>query len=195
MTERTRQAILDAAGRVLGRKPDAAMTDIAEEARVGRATLYRHFPTRESLVRGVQDAGVSELLDALASADLDTLPAERAIARITHVFLRTGAKYAAVVSQDDEHTDHPPHERAIAPVREAIERGIRNDELRADLPKGALFAMYDALIGRALVLAITGQMTPEQAADSVVSVFLNGAAPARETPDLRRSSPAPLGVG
>ena len=177
MTERTRQAILDAAGRALGRKPDAAMTDIAEEARVGRATLYRHFPTRESLVRGVQDAGVSELLEALASADLDTLPAARAIARITNVFLRTGAKYAAVVSQDDEHTDHPPHERAIVPVRDTIERGIRNEELRADLPDGALFAMYDALIGRALLLAVTGQMAPEQAADAVVSVFLNGAIP------------------
>ncbi len=33
-----------------------------------------------------------------------------------------------------------------------------------------------------IVLAITGQMTPEQAADSVVSVFLTGAAPARENP-------------
>ena len=40
--------------------------------------------------------------------------------------------------------------------------------------------MYDALIGRALVLAVTGQMTPEQAADSVIAVFLNGVAPARD---------------
>ena len=178
MTERTRRAILDAAGHVLGRKPDAAMTDIADEARVGRATLYRHFPTRESLVRGVQDIGVTELLDALDAAGLDALPVERAIARMTHVFLRTGAKYAAVVSQDDEHSEHPPHERAIAPVRETIERGIRNGELRADLPGGALFAMYDALIGRGLVMAVTGQLTPEQAADTVVEIFTRGALPA-----------------
>jgi TetR/AcrR family transcriptional regulator, mexCD-oprJ operon repressor len=109
-------------------------------------------------------------------AQLRSAPAERAIARITGVFLRTGAKYAAVVSQDDEHKEHPRHDLAIAPVREVITRGIRNGELRADLPNGALFAMYDALIGRALVLTITGKLTPEQAADSVVSVFLNGAA-------------------
>lgn len=179
MTERTRRAILDAAGRVLGRKPDAAMTDIADEARVGRATLYRHFPTRESLVRGVQDIGVTELLEALDAAGLDALPVDRAIARITHVFLRTGAKYAAVVSQDDEHSsEHPPHERAIAPVRETIERGIRNGELRADIPSETLFAMYDALIGRGLVMAVNGQLTPEQAADSVVEIFTRGALPA-----------------
>ena len=182
MTERTRQAILDAAGRVLGRKPDAAMTDIAEEARVGRATLYRHFPTRESLLLGVQHAGVTELLNALAAADLDCLPTDRAIARITRVFLRTGAKYAAVVSQHDEHVDHAPHERAIAPVRAAIERGISNGDLRTDLPEGALFAMYDALLGRALLLTVAGRMTPEQAADTVVSLFLGGAAATATAP-------------
>ena len=176
MSDRTRQAILDAAARVLGRRPDAAMTDIAEDAGVGRATLYRHFSSRESLVRGVQDVGTAELLEALASADLDTLPADRAITRITGVFLRTGAKYAAVVNQDDEHKGNPPHDRAIAPVREVITRGIRNGELRADLPDGALFAMYDALLVRALILTIAGKLTPEQAADSVGSVFLKGAA-------------------
>jgi hypothetical protein len=36
--------------------------------------------------------------------------------------------------------------------------------------------MYDALIGRALVLTITGKMTPDQAAASDLSAFLNGAA-------------------
>lgn len=175
MSERSRKAILDAAAHVLSRNADAAMTDIAEEAGVGRATLYRHFPSRDSLVRGVRDVGTTELLEALASADLDTLPAGRAIARITGVFLRTGAKYAAVVSRDGEHEDHQSHDRAFAPVHKVINRGIRNGELRTDLPAGALLAMYDALIGRALMLTITRAMTPEQAADAVVTVFLNGA--------------------
>src|SRR4051812_34781131 len=64
---------------------------------VGRATLYRHFPTRESLIGGVQEAGTDELVAAFGSADLDKLPVDRAIARATGVFLRTGAKYAAVI--------------------------------------------------------------------------------------------------
>jgi hypothetical protein len=59
-----------------------------------------------------------------------------------------------------------------------IDCGLHEGSLRADLPPGALFSLYDALIGRALLLAVTGQMTPEQAADSVVSVFLHGATPA-----------------
>lgn len=55
-----------------------------------------------------------------------------------------------------------------------IDCGLREGSLRADHSSGALFSRYEALIARALLLAVTGQMTPEQAADSVVSVFLQG---------------------
>jgi TetR/AcrR family transcriptional repressor of mexCD-oprJ operon len=49
MADRTQMAILDAVARVLRWRPDAALADIADEAGVGRATLYRYFPTRQSL--------------------------------------------------------------------------------------------------------------------------------------------------
>jgi TetR/AcrR family transcriptional repressor of mexCD-oprJ operon len=174
-TDRTRRAILDAAARALGRQADAGMADIAVEAGVGRATLYRHFPTRESLIRGVQDAGSAELVAAFASAGLDDLPADRAIARITGIFLRTGAKYAAVISREDEHREHAARDKAIKPIRKVIARGIRDGELRSDLPGDALFELYSALIARAQLLTITETITPEQAADAVVGVFLEGA--------------------
>lgn len=151
------------------------MADIADEAGVGRATLYRHFPTRESLIRGVQDVGSAELVAEFASAGLDELPADRAIVRITGIFLRTGAKYAAVISREDEHREHAARDKAIEPIRKVIARGIRDGELRADLPGDALFEMYSALIARAQLLTITGAVTPEQAADAVVAVFLDGA--------------------
>jgi TetR/AcrR family transcriptional repressor of mexCD-oprJ operon len=174
-TQRTRRAILDAAARVLGQRSDAGMADIAEEAGVGRATLYRHFPTRESLIAGVQEAGTDELVAAFESAGLGKLPVDRAIARATGVFLRTGAKYAAVISRDDEHREHAAKNRAIAPIRELISRGIRDGELRTDLADGALFEMYSALIARAQLLTITDRVTPEEAADTVLAVFLDGA--------------------
>ena len=151
------------------------MADIAEEAGVGRATLYRHFPTRESLIRGVQEAGTDELVAAFASAGLDDLPADRAIARITGIFLRTGAKYAAVISREDEHREHAARDRAIEPIRGVITRGIRDGELRNDFPGDALFEMYSALVARAQLLTITDKLTPEQAADAVAAVFLDGA--------------------
>src|SRR5262245_42706076 len=108
------------------------MVDIADEAGIGRATLYRYFPTRESLLHGVADAGTAELADAIDAANLDGLPVDRAIARVTAVFLRTGAKYAALISQLDEYYDPGAKERVTKPVRDVIARGVQDEVLRGD---------------------------------------------------------------
>jgi AcrR family transcriptional regulator len=175
MADRTRTTILDAAAHVLRRRSDAAMADIADEAGVGRATLYRHFPTRESLLRGVADTGTAELAQGIEAADLDGLPVDRAIARLTGVFLRTGAKYAALISQLDEYHDPAAKERVIKPVRDVIARGVHDGVLRGDLAGDTMYEMFTALVERALWLTIGGALTPEAAAESVVSLFLDGA--------------------
>ena len=172
--ERTRAVILEAAARVLGRRPDAAMIDIADEAGVGRATLYRHFPTRDSLLQGAADAGVSELSAGIAAANLNDLPIDRAIARLTSVFLRTGAKYAALITQDEDRLDSVDKQRVIQPVRDVIDRGVREGVLRADPPTEVLFEMFPALLERALWLTVAGTTTPEAATDAVVDMFLDG---------------------
>jgi AcrR family transcriptional regulator len=168
-------AILDAAARVLRRRPDAAMADIADEASIGRATLYRYFPTREALLRGVADTGTAELADGIEAAKLDELSVDRAIARLAAVFLRTGAKYAALISQLDKYHDPCAKQRVIKPVCDVIARGMQCGGLRSDLPGDTLFEMFTALLERSLLLTIGGALTPEAAADAAVSLFLDGA--------------------
>jgi TetR/AcrR family transcriptional repressor of mexCD-oprJ operon len=173
--ERTRAAILEAAARVLSRRPDAAMADIADEAGVGRATLYRHFPTRDSLLQGAEEAAIAELTEGIEAANLGDLTVERAIARSTSVFMRTGAKYAAFITKDEDHPDSVDKERVIKPVRDVIDRGVREGVLRADPPADVLFEMFSALLERALWLTVAGTTTPEAATDAVVDLFLDGA--------------------
>jgi TetR/AcrR family transcriptional repressor of mexCD-oprJ operon len=174
-TERTAASILDAAARVLGRRPDAAMADIADEAGVGRATVYRHFPTREALLRALAETGTRELADGIAAANLDELPADRAIARLTAVFLRTGAKYAAVISRAVVQPDPAAKQRVIQPVRDVLVRGVAEGVLRDDLPHAGLFELFSVLVERALWLTVADAVTPEVAAEVVVSLFLDGA--------------------
>lgn len=181
--ERTRAVILEAAARVLRRRPDAAMADIADEAGVGRATLYRHFPTRDSLLQGAEEAAIAELTEGIEAANLGDLAVERAIARLTSVFMRTGAKYAAFISQDEEHPDSVDKQRVMQPVRDVIDRGVRDGVLRADPPTDVLFEMFGALLERALWLTVAGTTTPEAATDAVVDLFLDGA---------RKVGPAPI---
>jgi len=181
--ERTRAVILEAAARVLGRRPDASMADIADEAGLGRATLYRHFPTRDSLLQGAQQAGIAEMTEGIEAANLGELTVERAIARLISVFMRTGAKYAAFINQGEEHPDSVDKERVIRPVRDVIDRGVREGVLRADPPADVLFEMFTALLERSLRLTVSGTITPEAATDAVVDLFLDGA---------RRVGPAPV---
>lgn len=174
--QRTRTAILDAAGRLLSRRPDAAVAEIADEAGVGRATLYRHFPTRESLQQGVAEVGITEIVDAFEAAGLDELPSDRAIARLTAVVMRNGAKYASVISKSNAELCEPADiERAVRPIREVVDRGIRDGVLRNDLRGDTVFTMFTAILERGLSLTIGEQMTPEEATEAVLAIFLDGA--------------------
>ena len=56
--DRSIQAIRQAALEALASDPDASMAEIARRAGVVRATIYAHFPTRESLLDAVMEHAV-----------------------------------------------------------------------------------------------------------------------------------------
>ncbi len=60
-----RDRLLEVARDALAIEPNASLNSIAKEAGVGAGTLYRHFPSRESLVLGVYRKEI-ETLVALA---------------------------------------------------------------------------------------------------------------------------------
>ncbi|MGW2458113.1 TetR/AcrR family transcriptional regulator [Streptomyces sp. NPDC001761] len=60
-----RLRILEAATEALACPGDASLKSIARRAGVGQGTLYRHFPTRESLMLEVYGAEVDELVTAV----------------------------------------------------------------------------------------------------------------------------------
>ncbi|MFG3227937.1 TetR/AcrR family transcriptional regulator [Kitasatospora sp. NPDC048194] len=83
--QRNRDQLLAAAREMFSRHGlDVPLDQIAKEAGVGNATLYRHFPTREALIAEVfADAGA-----ALAAAGQEALAAEDAWTALEHYFAR-----------------------------------------------------------------------------------------------------------
>src|SRR6202012_2370335 len=73
-----RRLILTAALEPLNESSEASLNSIAARAGVANATLYRHFPTRESLVLEVYRYEVRQLVDG-AEEFLDSLPAADAL--------------------------------------------------------------------------------------------------------------------
>ncbi|GAA3192208.1 MULTISPECIES: TetR/AcrR family transcriptional regulator [Streptomyces] len=62
---------ITAAGRTVLGRGDGSLEQIAAEAGVGIATLYRHFPNREAVVRAVLD----DILDGILDTELPPLVA------------------------------------------------------------------------------------------------------------------------
>src|SRR6202044_87608 len=68
---RTRGAILAAAASVLARDRTATLSDIAEASGVGRTTLHRYFPDRESLIEAAVKDSIQAIQQSVTDAVLD----------------------------------------------------------------------------------------------------------------------------
>jgi AcrR family transcriptional regulator len=170
--------ILDTAAGVLAERGESAsMAEIATAAGVGRATLYRYFPTRDALLRGLISAAFADLRERVADAQVDTVPVAEGIARLTRGFMAAGSKYAALARADkDRIRETDDVDRHVgAPIRDLLRRGVDDGTLRGDLSVDVLFEMFTGLLERSLNLVLRHEIGVEQAAAAVTSVFLDGA--------------------
>jgi AcrR family transcriptional regulator len=87
---RTRRAILDAAVAALARHRNATLADIAEAAEVGRTTLHRYFPDRETLIAAVVEDSWHTVEQAVRDAAVDQGPATEAMRRLVSALVATG---------------------------------------------------------------------------------------------------------
>jgi AcrR family transcriptional regulator len=175
--DRTAERLIDAAARVFTeRGPAAGMAEVAAAAGVGRATLYRYFPSRDALLQGLVEAAAAEVERRVADADAASVDVREGLARICRGYMAAGARFAFLARLDDEpHKDPDLDRRLREPVRALLERGVAEGELRGDLGVDTLFAMFTALVSQALRQLAGGGLGPERAAAAVVSLFLDGA--------------------
>ncbi|MGW6916227.1 TetR/AcrR family transcriptional regulator [Kitasatospora sp. NPDC054939] len=115
--QRNRDLLVAAAREMFSRYGlDVPLDQIAKEAGVGNATLYRHFPTREALIGEV----FAEASGLLAEAAAEALATEDAWAAIERYFERIFELVAADRGINDLVT------RAIPAIPEMVEISRRN---------------------------------------------------------------------
>jgi TetR/AcrR family transcriptional repressor of mexCD-oprJ operon len=170
----TSGAILETAARLLA-ESDASMVEIAAAAGVGRATLYRHYPTREALLAALAGQALDELAERLADAALEQTSVIEGIERLARVLLTVADRYVVLVRERVRPEPDEAERRVGAPLRALFERGIREGVLRSDLGPQAQLQLFASLVTGALQAGLQRELGIEQTAATLASFFLEGA--------------------
>ena len=136
---RNRERVLEAAKTVFGTGgPDASLEAVAREAGVGIGTLYRHFPTRETLFEAVYRREVEQLVE-LAGQLADWPEPVAALRRwlqanVEFVATKKGMAAAlAMAAYGSTELAAYTSERLTGAVRGLMDRAVRSGALRADV--------------------------------------------------------------
>jgi AcrR family transcriptional regulator len=122
---------------------EVPLEDIARQAGVGIGTLYRHFPTRDSLVEAVYRHEVDILVER-ADQLLDTLPPDQAIEEWMQLFVRHVATKRGMLSvlkpmlSTNPNFSEQTRGRATAAATKLLEAGVAAGTVRADVDGGDL---------------------------------------------------------
>jgi TetR/AcrR family transcriptional regulator, mexCD-oprJ operon repressor len=176
LRERVAAAIVGAAAEVLARRGEQAnMNEVAEAAGVARATLYRYFPNRETLLRELAQHALDAAGERLEAAALERVPADEAVVRAIRALVDVG-DYFIVLARARVDPDPAEFERRItAPLRSVLERGQADGRIRADVPAAWL---TEALFGLVVsVLLAAPLLGADDRVATIGGLFLDGARP------------------
>ena len=118
------------------------MAEVAAAAGVSRATVYRHFPTREALIRAIHAQAIEHTEQALAACRLDEGSATEALRRLCAAWLDVAERYALAEPQPLAHRRHVLGE----PLMALIERGQAAGEFTRELPPEWIARAFGALL-------------------------------------------------
>lgn len=175
--QRNRERILEVAREAFTRSgADASLDDIAKQAGVGPGTLYRHFPTREELLKAVYRKEL-ETLAAAAQKFAATLPPIEALRAWLLLFVdAVAAKQIIAPALNSLLGDyHKVFEDSHALVRQAlrnlVKRGIKSGDIRNDLDSSDLL---HALVG---VANVSSSPDWQKSARRLVDILIAGSRP------------------
>jgi AcrR family transcriptional regulator len=189
-SERSHQAIIDATNELLVERgfADLTMDEVAERAGVSKATIYRRWPSKGTLVF---EAFSVDFLARQARTDSGSLKKDltarlRSWVRVVNgtVTGRTLASLLAEAQRDDElaviwrdRFIRPVREESTAIVKRAVARGELSQRTDPDVLLDLLYGpLYHRLLQKHLPLS-------ERFADMVVSTVLSGIQPGARISD------------
>jgi AcrR family transcriptional regulator len=172
------QRILETATRVLADNRGAGMAEVATAAGLARATVYRHFPTRDDLLAAIRAQAYDDAGAAIAACRLDEGSASEALRRLIEGLVAVGDRYRFLQNEAEGEPAGAPRskreDRLRQPVLTMIKRGQQNGEFASDLTAIWVGRTLGALIPAALRAIGEGEISSNDAALLVYRTTLRG---------------------
>lgn len=186
MAETTRDRIVKQAIDCIAQNPNASLEEIATAAGVGRATIYRHFKSRNDLNIVLKAVAGEKLHSAAVSILEKNIPARDKLIQMVQKMIPLGASLNVSTYFNIPFKDENPR------VRETYQKHLdqagglctllKNEGVVGkDIPLAWLITSLDSLVFAAWEKVQSGDIAPNDAPGLVIQTFLTGMA----TPKIR----------
>jgi AcrR family transcriptional regulator len=155
---------------------NASLDDIARQAGVGPGTLYRHFPSREDLLKAVYQAAADKLATA-ATKFAETLPPIDALRAWMMLFVDYIADKQIIAPALNAWVDDPDklykdsYGQIWEAIRSLVKRAVQSGDIREDLDA---IDLLRALVG---VASLGTSPDWQQSARKLVDILILGSRP------------------
>lgn len=175
---RSRNALINAGIQLLIKNPGASLKEVAEFAGVGRATLYRHFETREQLIQEIAIECLDETNKVMAPVLINQTSAKDTLSDMFRVLMPMADRYHFLLSlwsiaQGDEQVD-AIYQQQLLSLYQLIEAGKAEASIRQDLSTDWILVTIDTMIYGGWWLISEGKSSPEEAAENALITLFNG---------------------
>jgi AcrR family transcriptional regulator len=174
--ERSINSIINAALDALANDPDVSMAEIARRAGVVRATIYMHFPTRESLLDAVMEHATGLVAHAIREAEPDRGEPREALERVLLATWQQLSQFHGVLqvninrlSAKELHRRHLPMTTQFIPL---LERGQAEGIFRSDVSAMWLIAVIRAIVHTASTELEGGRLSEAEVERTMLSTAL-----------------------
>ena len=147
------------------------MNDVAAAAGIARGTLYRYFPTRNTLVERLREVAIEDAAARLASSRVEEVDPLEGLERTIRAFVDVGDVF--IVGVRERNTGAGEFDASImTPLRGLIERGQAAGVVRDDM--NAVW-LSESLLGLVLAGTSAPQLGKEDTIAAIRRLFLEGA--------------------
>ena len=173
---RTRGAILVAAASVFARDRAATLPDVAKAAGVGRTTLHRYFPDRESLIEAALEDSIQAIQQSMTDAALGQGTPLEAMRRAVAAMVAVGDRLLFVFGDPRVPKGHGTRDGAAPrdPVIDLIKRGQAEGVFDPEVSAQWIQHVLWVLVYRGCEDADTGELPRHGVTATVTRTLENG---------------------